>query len=115
MAEIDEVKAKVSKGLEYARWKLLERAPFIGEMLLRFQIVPTYDGRLSTAATDGSKIFFDCEFYSKLTDGERQFVLAHGTTSSSTSCVRGRATATFGTSRRTWKSTTCSRTRAWKF
>ena len=77
MAEIDEVKAKVSKGLEYARWKLLERAPFIGEMLLRFQIVPTYDARLATAATDGSKIFFDCEFYSKLTDGERQFVLAH--------------------------------------
>ena len=77
MAEIDEVKAKVSKGLEYARWKLLERAPFVGEMLLRFQIIPTYDCRIDTAATDGSKIFFDCEFYSKLTEDERQFVLAH--------------------------------------
>ena len=79
MAEksIEEVKETVMRGLEHARWKLLEKAPFIGEMLLRFSIVPTYDCRINTAATDGSKIFFDCEFYSKLTDGQRQFVLAH--------------------------------------
>ena len=75
--DIKEVKATVMKGLEYARWKLLDRAPFIGEMLLRFSIVPTYDCRMDTAATDGNKIYFDCEFYSKLTDGQRQFVLAH--------------------------------------
>ena len=79
MAEksIEEVKETVMRGLEHARWKLLEKAPFIGEMLLRFSIVPTYDCRINTAATDGTKIFFDCEFYSKLTDGQRQFVLAH--------------------------------------
>lgn len=75
--KIEDVKAKVSKGLEYARWKLLDKSPFIGEMLLRFSIIPTYDCRLSTAATDGSKIFFDCEFYSTLTEGQREFVLAH--------------------------------------
>ena len=75
--DIEDVKATVMKGLEYARWKLLEKSPFIGEMLLRFSIIPTYDCRLSTAATDGSKIFFDCEFYSSLTDGQRQFILAH--------------------------------------
>lgn len=74
---IEEVKGTVMKGLEYARWKLLEKAPFIGEMLLRFSIVPTYDCRINTAATDGNKIFFDCEFYSTLSEGERQFVLAH--------------------------------------
>ena len=79
MAEksIEQVKATVAKGLEYARWQLLEKAPFIGEMLLRFSIVPTYDCRLNTAATDGSKIYFDCEFYSTLTEEQRQFVLAH--------------------------------------
>ena len=76
-AKVKEVKATVMKGLEYARWKLLEKSPFIGEMLLRFSLVPTYDCRLNTAATDGNKIFFDCEFYSRLTDGQRQFVLAH--------------------------------------
>ena len=75
--DIKEVKETVMKGLEYARWKLLDRAPFIGEMLLRFSIVPTYDCRLHTAATDGNKIYFDCEFYSTLTKGQRQFVLAH--------------------------------------
>ena len=75
--KIKEVKSTVMKGLEYARWKLLEKSPFIGEMLLRFSLVPTYDCRCNTAATDGSKIFFDCEFYSRLTDGQRQFVLAH--------------------------------------
>lgn len=72
-----EIKTKVGKGLEVARWKLLEKHPFIGEMLLRFSIVPTYDMFNPTAATDGSKIFFDCEFYSKLTEGQREFVLAH--------------------------------------
>jgi predicted metal-dependent peptidase len=71
------VKETVMKGLEYARWKLLEKSPFIGEMLLRFSIVPTYDCRCNTAATDGSKIFFDCEFYSKLNEKQREFVLAH--------------------------------------
>ena len=75
--DIEDVKATVMKGLEYARWKLLEKSPFIGEMLLRFSIIPTYDCRIDTAATDGSRIFFDCEFYSKLTEGQRQFVLAH--------------------------------------
>ena len=79
MAEVDmkEIKSKVGKGLEIARWKLLEKHPFIGEMLLRFSIVPTYDKYCLTAATDGNKIFFDCEFYSKLTQGQREFVLAH--------------------------------------
>ena len=72
-----EIKSKVGKGLEIARWKLLEKHPFIGEMLLRFSIVPTYDKYCLTAATDGNKIFFDCEFYSKLTQGQREFVLAH--------------------------------------
>ena len=75
--KIQEVKVTVMKGLEYARWKLLEKSPFIGEMLLRFSIVPTYDCRCNTAATDGSKIFFDCEFYSKLNEKQREFVLAH--------------------------------------
>lgn len=75
--KIAEVKETVAKGLELARWKLLEKHPFIGEMLLRFSIIPTYDCRLETAATDGTKIYFDCEFYSSLTPGQRQFVLAH--------------------------------------
>ena len=75
--DIEDVKITVGKGLEYARWKLLERSPFIGEMRLRFSIVPTYDCRIDTAATDGTKIYFDCEFYSKLTEGQREFVLAH--------------------------------------
>ena len=75
--KIAEVKETVAKGLELARWKLLEKHPFIGEMLLRFSIIPTYDCRLETAATDGTKIYFDCEFYASLTPGQRQFVLAH--------------------------------------
>lgn len=75
--DIKEIKTKVGKGLEVARWKLLGKHPFIGEMLLRFSIIPTYDRNCLTAATDGSKIFFDCEFYSTLTPGQREFVLAH--------------------------------------
>ena len=70
--DIKEIKTKVGKGLEVARWKLLEKHPFIGEMLLRFSIIPTYDRNCLTAATDGNKIFFDCEFYSTLTPGQRR-------------------------------------------
>lgn len=75
--EISEVKDRVHRGLEKVRWQLLNKSPFIGEMLLRFSITPTYDCRLDTAATDGKKIYFDCEFYSTLNDEERQFILAH--------------------------------------
>ena len=59
------------------RQKLLVRFPFTGGILIRLELVPVRDLRLNTAATDGSRIFFDISFMSKLNADERLFVMAH--------------------------------------
>jgi predicted metal-dependent peptidase len=59
------------------RQQLLMRWPFIGGVIMRMELTPVRDDRLSTACTDGDNIFVDINFYSKLSREERQFVLAH--------------------------------------
>ena len=59
------------------RQKLLVRFPFTGSFVMRLEFVPVRDVRLNTAATDGSRIFFDISFCSKLNADERLFVMAH--------------------------------------
>ena len=59
------------------RQKLLVRFPFTGGFLMRLELVPVRDMRLRTAATDGTHIFMDVAFCSKLNSDERLFVMAH--------------------------------------
>ncbi len=59
------------------RQRLLLRWPFIGGVILRMELIPVRDDRLESACTDGDNIFVDIDFYSKLTNDERLFVLAH--------------------------------------
>lgn len=59
------------------RQKLLMRWPFIGSIIMRMELIPVRDDRLSTASTDGNNIFVDINFYSSLDQQERLFVLAH--------------------------------------
>ena len=76
-AELVKLK-KTSLGLMgQDRQKLLVRFPFTGGILMRLELVPVRDLRLKTAATDGSRIFFDISFMSKLNADERLFVMAH--------------------------------------
>lgn len=70
-------KVKVREMAEADRTHLLLRQPFIGAMVMRMDIIPVCDSRLTTAATDGSDIFLDCDFYLKLKPDERIFLLAH--------------------------------------
>ena len=70
-------KKKVSELLAQDRQKLLVKMPFVGGLLMRLDLVPVYDGRLDTAATDGDSIYVDIGFYMKLKAEERLFVLAH--------------------------------------
>lgn len=70
-------KAKVGKMAESDRAHLLLRQPFVGAMIMRMDIIPVCDSRLKTAATDGSDIFLDCDFYLGLKPDERIFLLAH--------------------------------------
>ena len=71
------LKKEVSESLSRDRHGLLVHQPFIGSVAMRFDLVPVRDRRCRTACTDSKTIYFDCDFYSKLNDSERKFVLAH--------------------------------------
>ena len=75
--EAEKLKVKAGELIAQDRQKLLMKMPFIGGLLMRLDIVPVYDERLATAATDGDRIYFDIVFYSVLDKEERLFVLAH--------------------------------------
>ena len=75
--ELARQKLKVEELLAQDRQKLLMKMPFVGALLMRLDLVPVRDERLSTAATDGDRIYVDIEFYMKLKSEERLFVLAH--------------------------------------
>jgi len=75
--EVAERKEKAGALIAQDRGKLLMKMPFIGSLLMRLDIVPVYDERLATAATDGDRIYFDIDFYARLDPDERLFVLAH--------------------------------------
>lgn len=77
MIEIEQVKAKVNKGMSTDRHFLLTQFPFIGNILMRMELIAVRDKRVRTACTDGRSIYFDVSFYNKLTALERRFVLAH--------------------------------------
>lgn len=77
MTEIEQVKAKVNKGMSTDRHFLLTQFPFIGNILMRMELIAVRDKRVRTACTDGRSVFFDVSFYNKLTALERRFVLAH--------------------------------------
>lgn len=74
---LEELKRKAAERLSIDRHSLLMQMPFIGSLLMRLDLVPVRDDRLDSAATNGDSIFFDIDFYGKLTPEERLFVLAH--------------------------------------
>ena len=56
----EESKPSVTKGevlamMTEARRRLIEKHPFIGSLALRLKLIPTDDGRLDSATTDGSR------------------------------------------------------------
>lgn len=75
--QIAELKENAAGILAECRRKLVNGFPFIGSIAMNLEIVPVRDVRLSTAATDGSKIFFDIDFLSQLSPEEQLFVFAH--------------------------------------
>lgn len=76
-AEEQKRKAICLKQLANDRQRLLMKWPFIGGIIMRMELIPVRDDRLVTAATDGDRIFVDINFYGKLDNSERLFVLAH--------------------------------------
>jgi len=62
-----------------ARMLLDARLCFFGHLCLHFELVVTRDPALATAATDGTHVWFDQDFLSRLDDDGLEFVLAHET------------------------------------
>ena len=75
--DLNRLKKKMMESMSNDLQKLVISATFISGMILRFEIIPTRDFRNPTALTDGTSIYFDIDFYTKLTPSERVFVLAH--------------------------------------
>lgn len=76
-AEELKIKKKLREVLAVDRHVLLQKFPFIGNLSMSFELVPVRDVRVPTACTNGSSIYFDCDFYSSLSQSERVFVFAH--------------------------------------
>jgi len=68
----NEVKEKVIT----ARVGLLLRHPWFGNMATRLRVQPC-DGWCPTAATDGRNLFYNSQFFNKLTTKQIEFVIAH--------------------------------------
>ena len=75
--KLEELRKKIGESLSMDRQRLLMRQPFTGGMLMRMELVPIRDYRCDTAMTDGSRIFFDMDFYKSIDEEERKFTLAH--------------------------------------
>jgi len=74
--ELKHLRAEVIDKIVVARVGLLLRHPFFGNMATRLQIKEC-DEWCPTAATDGRNLFFNTEFFSKMTSKEIEFVIAH--------------------------------------
>ena len=74
--ELKQLRAEVIDKIVVARVGLLLRHPFFGNMATRLQIKEC-DDWCPTAATDGRNLFFNTEFFSKMSSKEIEFVIAH--------------------------------------
>lgn len=75
--ELKKLKVDMIESLSVDRYYLISQFPFIGNLLLRLELIPVRDRRVMTACTDGAHVYFSIDFHKKLTKQERVFVLAH--------------------------------------
>jgi predicted metal-dependent peptidase len=75
--KLAELKANASNILAFCRQAMLNQQPFVGGVAMSMDIIPVRDNRIKTACTDGSNIYFDIDFLSRLSEAERIFVIAH--------------------------------------
>lgn len=70
-------KKKAAQLLEHDRIRLLMLHPFLGALIMRLNLIATWDSRCSTAGTDGTNIFVHAGYYTELDLDNRIGVLAH--------------------------------------
>ena len=76
-AEEEALKAKVREMMQFDRCRLLEKHPFVGHLAMHLEMIPVIDSRMTTATTDGTMMFMDAEFYSKMDEDERLGIIGH--------------------------------------
>ncbi|MBE6393741.1 MAG: hypothetical protein E7044_06775 [Lentisphaerae bacterium] len=76
-AQEEALKTKVRKLMQSDRCRLLEKHPFVGHLAMHLDMIPVIDSRMTTATTDGTKMFMDAEFYSKMDEDERLGIIGH--------------------------------------
>ncbi len=69
------MQANLLKKLEKARTEIFLKEPFLGYVLQQLDIV--FTEKVSTAATDGLKIYFNHEYFKKLDGEQLKFILLH--------------------------------------
>ena len=74
--ELKRLRAEVIDKIVVARVGLLLRHPFFGNMATRL-IIQECDDWCPTAGTDGRHLYFNTEFFSKMSSKEIEFVIAH--------------------------------------
>ena len=75
--QLNNLKTNAYGILTNARKMVIDRFPFIGSIAMGLDLVPTRDCRLSTAANDGTAIYFDIDFLNSLSNDDKVFILAH--------------------------------------
>jgi len=73
---LKELQEEVKEKVITARVGLLLRHPWFGNMATRLRVQPC-DGWCPTAATDGRNLFYNSQFFDKLTTKQIEFVIAH--------------------------------------
>ena len=76
-AEEEALKAKVRQMMQSDRCRMLEKHPFVGSLAMHLDMIPVIDSRMTTATTDGTRMFMDAEFYSKMDEEERLGIIGH--------------------------------------
>ncbi|MBP5294116.1 MAG: hypothetical protein J6Y95_00170, partial [Lachnospiraceae bacterium] len=75
--EEEALKRKVREEMVQDRCRLLDCQPFVGKLAMHLNMIPVIDCRLTTACTDGTHLYVDAEFYSRLSPAERLGIIAH--------------------------------------
>lgn len=76
-AKEEALKVKVRQMMQADRCRLLESHPFVGHLAMHLDMIPVIDNRMTTATTDGTRMFMDAEFYSKMDEDERLGIIGH--------------------------------------
>ena len=63
--EEEALKKDVLQMMTDDRSLLLERHPFVGHLAMHLELIPVIDHRMTTACTDGRRVFADAEYYGR--------------------------------------------------